>query len=141
MPQRILRTVIGLLLLPGTALAGDLLVRVEGRQAEGSVHLALVPATQKTWEPALYQAQSDSTLVRLPRLPPGEYAIQLFQDSNGNGHLDLSPRGIPLEPVGFSNDPSLFNGKPRPGKSRFIHGDADSEIVIRLHGPGRSRSE
>ena len=35
---------------------------------------------------------------------PGVYAVAAFQDLNGNGALDRSPRGLPLEPYGFSNN-------------------------------------
>ena len=51
---------------------------------------------------------------RILLLHEGQYATQLFQDNNGNGQLDHSRRGIPLEPVGFSGNPPLVNGKPAP---------------------------
>ncbi|MDP3365173.1 MAG: DUF2141 domain-containing protein, partial [Pseudomonas sp.] len=64
---------------------------------------------------------------------------QVFQDSNDNGQLDLSPRGIPLEPVGFSGNPSLFGGKPKPSDSLFEHGTADSVISVRLIPPRKKK--
>ena len=52
------------------------------------------------------------------------------------GHrLDLSPRGIPLEPVGFSANPTLLKGKPTPKAAQFEHGEDDTLIDIRLHSP------
>lgn len=144
MPQRILQTVKKagyqtglLLLLVGTqAHAGDILVNVEGIQAKGAIHLALVPAAPGPWPAqALRQLSSEGSLLRLADLPPGRYAIQLFQDSNGNGRLDQGRRGIPLEPVGFSANPALLNGKPTPGDSLFEHGTADTQLRIRLQSP------
>jgi uncharacterized protein (DUF2141 family) len=35
---------------------------------------------------------------------PGQYAIRLFHDVNGNGELDTNPFGIPIEPFAFSNN-------------------------------------
>jgi len=147
MPQRILQTVTGLcrnsslatlfVCLPVSA--GDLLVHVEGKRGEGDLHLALVDASQPAWEPILRHLRSGETLLRLEDLPPGSYAVQVFQDSNGNDRLDLSPRGIPLEPVGFSRNPSLFNGKPTPQDSRFEHGAATTEINLRLKVPRSKR--
>lgn len=148
MPQRILQTVtragthglLALLLVSWPALAGDILVRLDGKQATGRVHLALVFADRPAWqEPPLRLIQSEENILRLRNLPPGRFAIQLFQDSNGNGRLDLSPRGIPLEPVGFSNNPPLLNGKPQPLDCLFVHGTADSPLHIRLQAPRGKR--
>lgn len=147
MPQRILQTVTRLcqpcLLIPLLACqslqAGDLLIQVEGKQDQASLYLALVPAEQQDWLPSLRELRSNEQLLRLVDLPPGRYAVQLFQDSNGNGQLDLSPRGIPLEPVGFSGNPSLFGGKPTPGDSFFEHGKADTQISVRLQQPRKKK--
>ena len=123
-----------LLLFVGfSARAGDLLIQVQEQRGDAPLYLALVPAEQKDWEPMLRQLQGQGPQLRLKDLPPGRYAVQLFQDSNGNGQLDLSPRGLPLEPVGFSTNPSLFKGKPRPKGAAFEHGEEDTLITIRLH--------
>lgn len=144
MPQRILQTVkkagyqtgLLLLLVGSPAQAGDILVTVEGIQAMGTVHAALVSGEQKRWpEQPLRQQHSDDAQLRMADLPPGRYAIQLYQDSNGNGQLDQSRRDIPLEPVGFSANPPLVNGKPSPRDSQFEHGTADTHLHIRLQSP------
>lgn len=147
MPQRILQTVTRLcqlcLLVPLLACqsiqAGDLLIEVEGVQDQANLYLALVPADQQDWQPSLRELHSAETPLRLGDLPPGRYAVQVFQDNNGNGQLDLSPRGIPLEPVGFSGNPSLFGGKPTPGDSLFEHGTTDSAISVRLIHPRKKK--
>ncbi|MDX1298204.1 MAG: DUF2141 domain-containing protein [Pseudomonas sp.] len=129
-----------LLLSAAYAQAGDILVSLEGIQASGRVYAALVSAEQKHWpEQPLRQQHSDDGQLRLGGLPPGRYAIELYQDSNGNGQLDQGRRGIPLEPVGFSANPSLLNGKPTPADSLFEHGTADTQLRIRLHSPKAKR--
>lgn len=144
MPQRILQTVkkagyktgLLLLLVSSAAQAGDILVTVDGIQATGPVYAALVSGEQKRWpEQPLRQQRSDDGVLRLDNVPPGRYAIQVFQDSNGNGLLDQGRRGIPLEPVGLSSNPSLLNGKPPPADSLFEHGTADTQLHIRLQNP------
>ncbi|PKM25650.1 MAG: hypothetical protein CVV09_09330 [Gammaproteobacteria bacterium HGW-Gammaproteobacteria-13] len=144
MPQRILQTVkkagyqtgLLLLLVGSYARAGDILVTVDGIQATATVHAALVSGAQQRWpEQPLRLQQSDDGQLRLVDLPPGRYAIQLYQDSNGNGQLDHGRRGIPLEPVGFSANPPLLNGKPTPIDSLFEHGTADTQLRIRLQSP------
>lgn len=122
-----------------SAQASDLLIRVEGNQSDAPLYLALVPAGQKSWEPRLRELQGEGAQLIVKDVPPGRFAIQLFQDSNGNGRLDLSPRGIPLEPVGFSGNPSLFTGKPAPKHAQFEHGADDTLLDIRLHPPKGGR--
>lgn len=147
MPQRLLQTVTRLcqvcLLVPLLACqslqAGDLLIEVQGTSDQANLYLALVPADQQDWQPSLYELQGTQTPLRIAALPPGRYAVQVFQDSNGNGQLDLSPRGIPLEPVGFSGNPSLFGGKPKPSDSLFEHGTTDGVINVRLIPPRKKQ--
>ncbi|TRO42039.1 DUF2141 domain-containing protein [Pseudomonas sp. ALS1131] len=119
--------------------AGDLLIEVKGVQDQANLYLALVPADQQDWQPSLRELLGTQTPLRLSDLPPGRYAIQVFQDSNGNGQLDLSPRGIPQEPVGFSGNPSLFGGKPKPSDSLFEHSTTDSVISVRLIPPRKNK--
>lgn len=45
-------------------------------------------------------------------VPPGVYAIQVFQDFNGNFKMDFSLLGLPLEPYGFSRDGRAFLSRP-----------------------------
>lgn len=80
----------------------------------------------------LRQISGDGNGLRFDDIPPGRYAIQLFVDSNGNGQLDVSPRGIPLEPVGFSGNPGLLKGRPDAQACSFEHGEIDSQIAIQL---------
>ncbi|SFD35370.1 uncharacterized protein (DUF2141 family) [Pseudomonas sp. AG1028] len=143
MPQRRLQIVTkrcaacAVVLLFGTlsAQAGDLLVRVQGKQSDAPLYLGLVAADQPDWEPLLRTQQGNGEQLIVKDVPPGRFALQLYQDSNGNGRLDLSPRGIPLEPVGFSSNPTLLKGKPAPEAAQFGHGEDDTLIDIRLHSP------
>lgn len=138
MPQHFLQTVtwpclLALLLVSSRSLAGDILVAIEGRQGTAPVHLALAFADQPDWEGRiLRQIQGTDDELRLRNLPPGRYAVQLFQDLDGDGALALSPRGLPLEPVGFSANPALINGKPAPLQCLFEHGSGDTRIRVQL---------
>lgn len=69
--------------------------------------------------------------VTFPSLPSGTYAIRLFQDLNNNEILDRSASDIPLEPVGFSQNPSLFGGEPTPEDSAITL-TQDENITINL---------
>ena len=67
-------------------------------------------------------------------LPPGRYAIAVFQDLNGNGKLDQSFFGVPKEPYGFSRD-AEGSGLTPPGfeAAAVSLGDEPQALTIHLH--------
>lgn len=69
--------------------------------------------------------------VSFANLPPGEYAVMVMHDENGNGELDFNALGMPSEAYGFSNNPEAF-GKPRYDAARFTLGADGGAITIRL---------
>lgn len=64
----------------------------------------------------LAASQTSATI----ELPTGTYALQVFQDDNGNQMLDTNWLGIPTEPVGFSGHVGRY------GKPNF----ADAAVVV-----------
>lgn len=62
---------------------------------------------------------------------PGDYAISIIHDENGNGRLDTFA-GIPREGVGFSRNPVLRFGAPRFESARFSIGAAPVRQDIRI---------
>ncbi|MDY0207172.1 MAG: DUF2141 domain-containing protein [Pseudomonas sp.] len=115
------------------AFAGSLIVQLDERFSEATVHAALLTEHASDWtaEPVAITSSQSATLV-FEDIPAGRYAIQLFADHNANGRLDLSPRGIPLEPVGFSNNPSLLYGTPSVAQCVFHHSGGHTPLQIRL---------
>ena len=57
-------------------------------------------------------------LIHFTDVPEGEYAVMVYQDLDGNKKLNRNLIGIPNEPYGFSNNPSLM-GPPRFEQLRF----------------------
>ena len=47
-------------------------------------------------------ASADRAVVIFQGVAPGTYAVAAYQDANGNGRLDRTGLGLPLEPYGFS---------------------------------------
>ncbi len=66
------------------------------------------------------------------QLPPGNYAVSVYEDLNGNHKLDRSFLGIPSEPVGASNNPGVRMGPPRFNDCSFRLGGAAQTITINL---------
>ena len=62
-------------------------------------------------------------------LAPGDYALAVIHDENGNGKLDTFA-GIPREGYGFSNNAPVRFGPPRFAAARFtLAGEATAERV------------
>jgi len=64
--------------------------------------------------------------------PPGEYAVVVFFDRNGNGELDTGMLGIPKEKIGFSNNARGRFGPAKWDGARFMLADTDYEASIQL---------
>jgi len=65
-------------------------------------------------------------------LPPGTYAVSVYEDLNQNHKLDYNMFGIPREPVGASNNPRPHFGPPRFDECSVRLGTGDQTITINL---------
>ncbi len=90
-------------------------------------------ALRSGFEPAASGASS--TTFDAGPLPPGRYAVSIYQDVNGNHRLDRGLLGIPREPVGASNNPKPSFGPPRFEQCAFQIDHADRTISISLVSP------
>jgi uncharacterized protein (DUF2141 family) len=76
-------------------------------------------------------ARSDALRFTFTGVPPGTYAVAVFQDLNGNRRLDRTPLGLPLEPYGFSNDAGRLRRPTFAGASIQVT-DQDLRVGVRL---------
>jgi len=67
-------------------------------------------------------------------VPYGEYAIKIFHDENANEKLDTNLVGMPKERFGFSNDAMGRFGPPSFEQARFVFGQEQATIQIRIRG-------
>ena len=65
-------------------------------------------------------------------LPPGIYAVSVYEDLNSNRKLDHNLIGLPREPVGVSNNPSARFGPPHFDECSFHLGATAQTITITL---------
>ncbi len=78
--------------------------------------------------------ETATTVVDMGALPPGRYAVELFQDANGNGELDLGRFGIPKEGTGCSNNATGFMSAPALKDMLFdLKGPATIEVTMRYY--------
>lgn len=86
-------------------------------------------------------AQEGTTTIVVPDLPPGTYAIQVYDDVNDNHRVDQGFMGVPKEGVGFSRDASVGLHGPSFESAAVTHGSEPQALSIRLrhffhHKPG-----
>lgn len=65
-------------------------------------------------------------------LPPGEYAVSVYHDENGNKKLDTNFFGIPKEGVGSSNNAKGHFGPPKYTAAKFKFNGDNQTITINI---------
>lgn len=63
---------------------------------------------------------------------PGDYAVAIFHDENGNGQLDKKIFGIPKEPYGFSNNFRPKMSAPKFKDCQFTVDGSEKTISIKV---------
>jgi uncharacterized protein (DUF2141 family) len=77
-------------------------------------------------------AEAGETTVVVPDVPPGVYAVQVYQDENDNHKVDRNLLGLPKEGVGFSNDAPIRFAPPRFPAAAFTYAGGEKTIRLRL---------
>lgn len=65
-------------------------------------------------------------------LPPGRYAIAVYQDLDGDGKLGRTLLGIPTEPYGFGGDVAGTFGPPAFEAMAVAVGDGATPVTVTL---------
>ena len=76
-------------------------------------------------------AQKGTVTVDFPELAPGDYAVSVLHDANGNQRMDSNVIGIPTEGYGFSNNPRVMR-KATFDEARFAVGDEPANITVQM---------
>ncbi len=66
------------------------------------------------------------------QVPPGKYAIAIYQDTDDDGEMDSNFLGIPKEPIGFGNNYEPF-GKPKFESAAIEHTATSGPHEIKLN--------
>lgn len=69
--------------------------------------------------------------VTFKNVLPGEYAVSLFWDKNGNKKMDFQPNGMPKEMYGMSNN-VMTMGPPMWKDAVFTVNDTPQVLAIRM---------
>ena len=120
------------LLGAGVVCAGEAQVELTGLQdAEGDIYITVYDS-EDSWlgeervmvqKVVIEEARKDGVVLSVLELPPGEYALTIYHDTNGSGELDTNFIGIPKEPVAMSNNAKAKFGPPKYEDAKFTLGD------------------
>lgn len=122
---------------PGAANAADLAIEFTLKGAGSGQVFVSVYSNAADWmkkpvKSLKVTAGNDAAAAVLADLPPGDYAVSAFYDTNGNGKLDSNFFKIPNEPFGFSNNASGSFGPPTFDQAKFGFGATNQKIAITL---------
>ncbi len=77
-------------------------------------------------------SSTDDLLISVEGLPPGKYAVSLFQDLNGNSKMDKNFIGYPKEPFGFSAPMGKF-GPPKFDEAAIEFSGENASVEVELN--------
>ena len=124
----------GAVLPTGTSVA----IALEGQRSDrGMLLLCLTPNPRKfpdcTGDPAARRLTIPATdrVAQFEDMTPGDYAVSLIHDENGNGRMDVT-LGIPREGYGFSRNAPVRFGPPRFSQAEFPVGGVPVRQTIRV---------
>lgn len=127
-----------LVLLPGMTSVGRLEVGFTGLRSEkGMLRVCLTrkaaafPSCRGDPDAIRRSLPATTKSIRFEGLAPGDYAVAVIHDANGNGKLDTM-FGIPKEGFGFSRDPAIRFGPPSFANACFAVGGGAEIQQIRI---------
>ncbi|MFP2908906.1 DUF2141 domain-containing protein [Pyxidicoccus sp. 3LFB2] len=77
------------------------------------------------------EVTAEKLTVTIPDLAPGDYAVSLFHDTNGNDKLDTNFIGIPKEGYAFSNNVGA-RGMPKFKDARFTLSADGTTLTLKV---------
>lgn len=109
------------------------------KNTQGQVRFSLFNSAQGfpgSGEQAIAKGSTSATdtppSFTFENLQPGQYAVAVFHDVNGDGILNRGLMGIPKEGFGFSNNPKLLMGAPSFKRAAVAVNSDRLEICIQL---------
>jgi uncharacterized protein (DUF2141 family) len=129
----------------------DLVVEVSGIKAiQGELFLSMYNVeskwmyTDSAFRTAMVPVKQETENIVFNTLPPGNYAIAVYQDLNSSGGMDETERKIPKEPFGFSNNPKGIRGPASFQQALFSFDTKDTiriELVNNIFTPNKEKNE
>ncbi len=123
----------------GTPAQGGAVLRVEVRNLEPKGEVAIgvyrgadnYDASERAYG-LRHPVDGESVIIVFEDVEPGEYAIKLYHDVNGNREHDRNFVGIPKEPYAFSNNArgNMSAASYEDAKFQVAVGENDHSITL-----------
>ncbi len=120
--------------------AADITVRIDNPPESGSIALVLFDSAntfgdlRDPFRVVVHQLDGGDEYL-MEDVEPGEYALMVYYDENGNRRIDKNFIGIPKEPLGFSNR-YRPKGPPAYKRAAFNLGQGESRCFdVELYRP------
>ncbi|MEO1448598.1 MAG: DUF2141 domain-containing protein [Bacteroidota bacterium] len=98
---------------------GEIILQISGIQAQqgGNISAGLFqeahfPEVGKQFRGEVRPVSASKMEIYFTKIPPGAYALAVFQDVDADSELDANFLGLPTEPIGFSRDAKIRFGPP-----------------------------
>jgi uncharacterized protein (DUF2141 family) len=105
--------------------------------SQGEVRIALFDSkktyTKTPVHAAVVKVKNGAAEWSVNELKPGEFAIALYHDANGDGKMNKNIIGLPKEDYGFSNNASGKFGPPSWRKAKFTVSRGTTKHTINLN--------
>ena len=114
-----------------------LILEIRNIEQAGTLYVSLCRSSAEWSDNGTYtfkfpNSATGKNTYEIDVIPPGTYAVALFQDLNGNGKLDANFFGIPKEPYAFSNDEKPVLSAPSFEKCQFQFQQDNQVVSIHL---------
>ncbi len=122
----------------GEAAANQVTLRIEGLRSDaGLVRIGIFKASESFPSAGRVagvevDAKQGQVVAVIPGLEPGEYAIAIHHDEDGDGEFDTNFIGLPLEGYGFSNDAPVGFGPPDFEDAAIQVAGAETRAALRV---------
>jgi uncharacterized protein (DUF2141 family) len=119
--------------------AADLTIDLVGiREVKGHAYVAVF-SPQDAWltrggRGMRVAVEKPALRITVRDLPPGDYAVSVFQDLDGDGRMGTNVIGMPIEPWGMSNDAVGKFGPPTFEQCKVYVPAEGKAIAITLRG-------
>jgi uncharacterized protein (DUF2141 family) len=123
--------------LPAAAHAGTVSVDLTGLRAGGTLYVQLQTRDQflgpaRIAGQIVQAPQAGSLRIDLGEVAPGDYAVTVWHDDNGNQRFDVDAHGIPADGWATANADSL-RGQPAFDQARLTVPAGGLNIPLALH--------
>jgi uncharacterized protein (DUF2141 family) len=119
-------------LIPSPQAQHQLDIEITGiRNDNGRIMLQMMDENQEIVKQEISPIREKTSRFLLKDVTPGKYGIRYFHDENGNGEIDTSAIGRPVEGYGFSNNLPVRLGQPKFEKWLFELKE-DTKMVLTI---------